>query len=380
MQETGSLRIVHCFRSPIGGIFRHVRDLAEYHSRAGHQVGIVCDSSTGSEHEDKLFAQIAPYLSLGLTRMPIRRSVSPGDFAALIKSYKKIEELRPDILHGHGAKGGVLARVIGSALRVKRYRVSRFYSPHGGSLHFSSTKLSGKAVFAIERVLEHMTEAISFVCDYERNTYETKIGKPRCDAARIYNGIRDDDFDPIPPGADGVDLLYVGMLRDMKGPDVFIEAFAQAEKLVGRPLKGLVVGDGPDKARYQIMLEQMGLSARVDVLPAMPVKQAFAKSDIIVVPSRAEAMPYIVLEALAAGKTVIASRVGGIPEVLGATSEALVEPGDATALARIMAKAILTPAWGADTMPKRQQFQSRFSASVMAHEIEALYRRHLIVS
>nr|WP_299499848.1 glycosyltransferase family 4 protein [uncultured Rhizobium sp.] len=380
MQQPGSLRIIHCFRSPIGGIFRHVRDLAEYHSRAGHQVGIVCDSSTGSEHEDRLFEQISPYLSLGLTRIPIRRSISPGDLSALIKSYKKIEELQPDILHGHGAKGGVLARIIGSALRVKKYRVSRFYSPHGGSLHFSGAKISGKAVFAIERVLEHMTEAISFVCDYERNAYEAKIGKPRCDSARIYNGISDGDFEPIPTDADGVDLLYVGMLRDLKGPDVFIEAFAQAEKLVGRPLKGLVIGDGPDKAKYERMLEQNGLSGRVSMLPAMPVKQAFAKSEIIVVPSRAEAMPYIVLEALAAEKTVIASRVGGIPEVLGQASDALVEPGNAGALASIMAKALLTPGWGRDTMPRREQFQSRFSASVMAHELEGLYRRHLIVS
>lgn len=371
------LRIVHCFRSPIGGIFRHVRDLAEQHSKAGHKVGILCDSTTGSAHEDRLFEQIMPYLELGLTRLPIRRGVTPGDLVALSNSYKQIKALQPDILHGHGAKGGVVARVIGSLLRAKRYRVARFYSPHGGSLHFSRGSASGQLVFAAERVLDRMTDAISFVCDYEQRTYENKIGKPRCHQTRIYNGISDRDFGAIIPEAGAADFVYVGMLRDLKGPDVFIEAFAETERLVGRPLRALIVGDGPDEAKYRQQIEMKGLARRIGMLPAMPVREAFAKSDIVVVPSRAEAMPYIVLEALAAQKALIASRVGGIPEVLGTESPALVEPGNVQALASVMARALTTPGWKRDTMPTPDSFRQRFSAVVMARDMEALYRDRL---
>lgn len=377
MPEKRPLRIVHCFRSPVGGIFRHVRDLAEHHSRAGHQVGIVCDSSTGSEHEDKLFAQIMPHLALGLERLPIRRSVGIEDLAALKRCYNHIKALQPDILHGHGAKGGVVARVIGSILRVQRYRVARLYSPHGGSLHFRRRTLSGETVFMAERVLERATEAISFVCDHERQTYEAKIGRPSCDAVRIYNGISERDFGAVPASAGGANFLYIGMLRDMKGPDVFIEAFAEVERRLGRPLKGHIIGDGPDEAKYREMLRQKGLSDRLVMSPAMPVRSAFALGDIIVIPSRAEAMPYIVLEALAAQKPVIASRVGGIPEVLGADSAALVEPGNTAALAQVMATALTSPDWAPRTMPPQDGFQSRFSASVMAAQVEDLYRRHL---
>ncbi|MFN3364124.1 MAG: glycosyltransferase family 4 protein [Allorhizobium sp.] len=377
MAEAPSLRIVHCFRSPIGGIFRHVRDLAELHSAAGHQVGILCDSSTGGAHEDRLFDQIMPHLSLGVTRFPIRRSVGLKDMAALAEAYKLIKELQPDILHGHGAKGGVIARLIGSLLRVRRYRVARLYSPHGGSLHFSRSKPSGQAVFMAERVLERMTESISFVCDYERRTYETKIGQPHCQATRVYNGISERDFGRIPVEAEGVDFAYIGMLRDLKGPDVFINAFAEAERLVGRPLSGVIVGDGPDFNRYRGMVEQKGLSHRIGFKPAMPIAEAFALSDIIVVPSRAEAMPYIVLEALAAEKTVIASRVGGIPEILGNDSEALVEAGRADLFGAVMARALTEPGWSRRTMPSPESFRSRFSASVMARDIEALYRMQL---
>ena len=377
MPEGPPLRIVHCFRSPVGGIFRHVRDLAEQHSRAGHQVGIVCDSLTGSEHEERLFEQIRPFLSLGLTRIPIHRSVGLSDLAAVRKSYNQIKSLQPDILHGHGAKGGALVRIVGSALRVRRYRVARFYTPHGGSLHYEQATFAGRGIFALERLLERFGDALIFVCDFEHQTYEQKVGKPRCDWRTIHNGISDTDFEAIPTRSDSVDYIYVGMLRDLKGPDVFIDAFARTERLVGRPLSALVIGDGPDRDKYETTLIQKGLGRRVGLLPAMPIKDAFATSDMVVVPSRAESMPYIVLETLAAGKTLIASRVGGIPEVLGPDSEALAERGDAADLARVMAQALTTPGWAKSVMPDPVAFKAKFSASVMAEKMLGFYRERL---
>ena len=84
--ENRPLRILHCFRSPVGGIFRHIRDLTEYHSAAGYEIGILCDSHTGGAHEDRLFEDILPLLKLGLTRIPIRRSIAPTDLFAMKKA------------------------------------------------------------------------------------------------------------------------------------------------------------------------------------------------------------------------------------------------------------------------------------------------------
>ncbi|CDZ37276.1 Putative glycosyl transferase, group 1 [Neorhizobium galegae bv. officinalis] len=368
------MRILHCFRSPVGGIFRHVRDLVEEHRAAGHEVGILCDSSTGGAHEDRLFDSVRPLLSLGLTRIPMRRAIAPSDFAAIYRSYKHIKSLQPDILHGHGAKGGAIARLIGSALRVNRYRVARLYSPHGGSLHFSRSSLSGQAVLRLERFQEHFGDALVFVCDYERHTYEAKVGKPHKVSRVIYNGIKDAEFEPIATDPAVPHFLYIGMLRDLKGPDVFIDAFARTERAVGHPLSALMVGDGPDRDRYEAMMAERGLGRRIQMKPAMPARDAFAMAKIVVVPSRAEAMPYIVLEALAAGKPVIASRVGGIPEVLGDTSAALAIPGDAADLARVMTQAVTTPGWQDAVMPKPEAFKAVFSASVMAREMLGLYQ------
>jgi glycosyltransferase involved in cell wall biosynthesis len=374
MDEQRPLRIIHCFRSPVGGIFRHVRDLVIEHSKAGHEVGILCDSSTGGEHEDSLFYDIRPYLALGLTRVPIRRSVSFSDLGVLWDAYKKIKSLRPDVLHGHGAKGGVLARLAGSALRVNRYCVARLYTAHGGSLHYSRSSLLGQFVLRMERLQELLTDALVFICEYERDTYTKRVGRPRTQTRLIYNGISEQDFELVPTRSDAVHFIYVGMLRDLKGPDLFVDAFAKTERLVGRPLSALMIGDGPDRDRYREMMVERGLGKRIGMLPAMRVQQAFSMSQNLVVPSRAEAMPYIVLEGLGAGKTIIATRVGGIPEALGKDSPALVEPDNSDDLARVMADAIRIPGWHQAAMPSMDKVRSVFSASVMAKDVLKLYR------
>jgi glycosyltransferase involved in cell wall biosynthesis len=104
----------------------------------------------------------------------------------------------------------------------------------------------------------------------------------------------------------------------------------------------------------------------------MPARQAFALAEIVVVPSRAEAMPYIVLEALAAGKTMIATAVGGIPEIFGLGSPALVRP-DAGELAAKMSEALADPQAFAGLMPDAADLKARFGADIMAAQIEKAY-------
>ena len=367
------MRIIHCFRSPVGGIFRHVRDLAIEHSKAGHDVGIVCDSTTGGAFEDKLFDQIRPYLSLGLTRIPINRAISPSDLGAFMKSYQQIKSLQPDVLHGHGAKGGAIARVIGSLLRVNRYSVARLYSPHGGSLHFRPG-VPGSAVFMLERILQRMGDATVFVCEFEQRAYTEKVGRLTRKSVVNYNGIDSTEF--ISPGLveEPRDFEYIGMMRDLKGGDLFIRAFAEAERIVGRPMSAVMVGDGPDQEKYTEMMIQLGLGQRITMLPAMKQRDAFRLARTLVVPSRAEAMPYIVMEAVAAGKPVIASRVGGIPEALGADNPALSPAGDWEAMAQAMARSVTDPAWLETTRPDIELFEKTFSSRAMGQRMIELYQ------
>ena len=370
------LRIIHCFRSPVGGIFRHVRDLVAAQAAAGHQVGIICDSSTGGELEEHYFDEIRGMLALGVSRITIHRHIGPGDIAAGWRTYKLIKELRPDVLHGHGAKGGALARVFGSLLRVSRFRVARLYSPHGGVLHYDAGTPKGRILFAIERLLGRFTDHVLFVSDYERRTFVEKIGEPKSAASLVYNGLNDKEFEPVPANPDAADFLYIGMMRDLKGPDIFIDALAAASGKVGRPLSAVMVGDGADLPSYKTQVVERGLAEHVQFLPPMPARKAFALGRIIVVPSRAEAMPYIVLEALAAGKTMIATTVGGIPEIFDPASPALVSP-TVEGVTAGMAGAIGDEHCFAAAMPSQTELKSRFGAAVMAQQVEDAYRASL---
>ena len=125
------------------------------------------------------------------------------------------------------------------------------------------------------------------------------------------------------------------------------------------------------------MMLERGLGRRIEMVPAMKALDAFSFSRTVVVPSRAESMPYIVLEALAAEKPVIASRVGGIPEVLGENAHVLAPPGDAQALATIMTSAVSEPGWAASAMPEPRGFKASFSSSAMAGSLMRLYRQLL---
>ncbi len=372
MTTSRSLRIVHCFRAPVGGVFRHVRDLVSAQSAAGHHVGVICDATIGSELEELLLAQLGDRLALGLTRIPMQRRVGPSDAVAALRTYKTIKKLQPDILHGHGAKGGTYARVFGSLLRVSGVSVARFYSPHGGSLHYDPTKFSGKMIFQAERRMERMTDRIIFVSQFERNAYVRKIGEPHCANALIHNGLSAEEFEPVVENANAADFLFIGELRILKGPDIFIEALAKAKTQSGRKLTAVIIGDGKDRASLLEQARNAQQQADIEFLPPMKAREAFRLAKIVVVPSRAEALPYIVLEALAAGKPLIASKIGGIPEILGDQSFALVRP-DATELARKMAMAIKDIAVYRTCLPDMDDLKRSFSADAMASRLESEY-------
>lgn len=364
------MRIVHTFRSPVGGIFRHVRDLAMAQHAIGHEVAIVCDSTTGSDHEDRLFKTVEPFLSLGIHRIAMQRHVGIGDLTTATRAFNLIGGLAPDVLHGHGAKGGFYARFFGTLLKRRRKSLGRLYSPHGGVLHYDPRSAAGRGYFLAERQLERFSDHILFVSDFERRTYISKIGTPRAPHSLVYNGLQASEFEPVETRPDAADFLYIGMMRDLKGPDLFIEALARTrERFPG--VSAHMVGDGDDLPRYRARVAALGLA--VTFHSAMPARQAFGMADVMVVPSRAEAMPYIVLEALGARRPMIATGVGGIPEIFGTNSPALAQPA-CDSLAALMTHAMGDRDWLVSAMPDPVRLQAEFSAAAMAGHIENIYR------
>jgi len=374
MSNADSLRIVHVLRAPMGGLFRHVRDLAEAHAAEGHAVGVICDLAGTPGYNEAIAAELAKELPLGLHRAQMQREVGLGDVFGAGAILRIIKQLQPDVLHGHGAKGGVYARAIGSLVRAERSRVARLYSPHGGSLHYDPGSRSGRIYFRVEHLLERLTDHILFVADFEQRAYAEKIGDPGCPWTVNYNGLQDAEFDPVKPAASAAGFLFLGEMRMLKGPDLFLKALATLRADAYPDVRAVMVGDGPDAGAIRAMANDLGLGAAVAFHPPMKAREAFAMAKVFVMPSRAEALPYVVLEALGAGVPMIASAVGGIPEVFGTDNPALVEPkaGD---LSRAMAAALADPAALQAAMPSRQSLKTRFSANTMAANAMAAYRQ-----
>src|SRR5271165_7392116 len=102
----GGLNILHVMRAPVGGLFRHVVDLARGQAACGYRVGLVADASTGGAEAEARLASLAPHLALGLTRVAMSRQLGPRDATARTHVARRAAEVEADVVHGHGAKGG----------------------------------------------------------------------------------------------------------------------------------------------------------------------------------------------------------------------------------------------------------------------------------
>lgn len=374
MKKRENLRIVHCVRAPIGGIFRHISDLAMEQARAGHSVGLICDSLTGVAFDDKLIAQLRPHLELGVKRTPMHREIRLGDIPSAVSVFNLIKSLRADVLHAHGSKGGAYVRMMGTALRLFGQRPVRIYCPHGGSLHYDKETMKGRIIFTAERLLEYLTDELIFVSAYERDQYRAKVGQPRIPENVVFNGLAPAEFQPVEPSAMRRDFLFIGILRDIKGPDVFIRAIA-ALRDKGVAANAHIIGDGPDREAYQNLVGSLGLDDRIKFHEPMPARQAFAMAKTVVVPSRGESMPYIVLETIAAEMPIISTSVGGIPEIFGREASMLLPPADVDALASAMHSHLQDPAVHAEQAKKRaHRIRDQFSVTTMTRSIERIYR------
>jgi glycosyltransferase involved in cell wall biosynthesis len=356
------LKIVHVTRAPVGGIFRHILDLASGQAARGHEVGIITDSLTGGERAAAALDAIGPQLKLGVARFPIQRELSPTDFFGFLKVRQQLLAHDPDVMHGHGAKGGAFVRL------MRAPRAIRVYTPHGGSLHYGRHTVRGIVYGGLERILMRRTELFLFESQFARNAYQAMVGPPPSIVRVVPNGITPAEMVPVEPRPDAADLLSVGEFRHIKGTDVLIEAVAELHKS-GRKVTLAMAGDGEEGEKLRELVSKLGLDGSVRFLGHTPARQAFVHGRQMVVPSRADSLPYAVIEAGGAGIPMIASGVGGIPEILGPEG-AMVPPENPGRLAAAIAAALDDPAKaraGADKL--RERIGQLFSQDAMVEGV-----------
>jgi glycosyltransferase involved in cell wall biosynthesis len=332
-----SLKILHILRAPLGGLFRHVVDVARGQADRGHRVGLIVDSTTGGPRADAALAGLAPHLTLGLARVAIARQLGPSDLKALRVVARQIARTAPDVLHGHGAKGAALAR-----LSLRAPQAIRVYTPHGGSLVYRPGTLPGGFYRTLEWLLKWRTDLFLFESAYIASLFRDEIGRPPGMVRVVYNGVGDAEFEPIVPLADATDIVCLGELRPVKAFDLLIKALGIL-KASGRHVSATIAGEGPEAAALMALAERLEVADRVRFAGHRTAREAFAMGRMLVIPSRAESLPYVVLEAAAAGMPIISTHVGGIPEIFGPQTDNLIAPDDVGALVAAIAAALDAP-------------------------------------
>jgi glycosyltransferase involved in cell wall biosynthesis len=260
----------------------------------------------------------------------VRRPLSPlRDVAGLVELVRLCRRVRPHIVHANSSKAGILGRLAAALCRVP----IRIFSVHGW--HFVSHSPRFLFLWA-DRLVSPLTTSTVCVAEYAR---EVGVGARTCRSDRtvvIPNGVllgpRDDRG--ASRGGEVPLILSVGRLSAQKDYATLIEALRR----VSVPFRLEIVGDGPDRAEIERRVEEAGLSGSVAVLgQRSDVPDLLRAADVFVLASHYEVMPMSILEAMAASLPVVASAVGGVPELVveGETGH-VVPPSDAEALARAL--------------------------------------------
>ncbi len=358
----------------MGGLFRHVYDLTEELARRGHQIGVVADSLTSDAMTGQRLRALAPSIKLGTYYFPMPRTIGWGDFTTPFQVRRLAGELGIEVLHGHGAKGGVHARL---ARFGRRDRVA-LNTPHGGVINYRPGTVAGSFFRSIEHMIGGITDAYIFESAYAQDAFHRLIGRPPCTERVIHNGLAPEEFDPLPCDPDAHDFVFVGEFRSAKGIGYLIDAFGDVKAPDGRPATMAMAGSGPEFEQTKARIDSLGLSGRIELLGVKPVREALRRGHCLVVASLAESLPYVILEGSAAGRPVLSTNVGGIGEIFGPTSGSLFPAADTQALRAAMQKFMNDPDAAMEEARVRLAYiRPRFSIANMVDQIEALYRQVL---
>jgi len=361
-------RVMQLYQPTGGGVGRHVRDLAECLSERGHEIVLV-----GPSPPDGI-GQLPDRVSH--VPLELGRAVTPAaDLAALRRLSAIVRSSRPDLIHAHSSKAGAVGRLA----RLRRLSMPVVYTPHGYAFAgwFSSAR-ERLAYREIERGLAPLSSRVVCVCEAE-----ARLGRSVGFAKRVrvvHNGIAAPA--PGPPDARMVELARSGpvlcvltQLRPGKGIETLIDAMPA---LLGRhrDLQVAIWGEGPELHELSARARQAGVAGSVHFLGrSADPPAALRGADVFVHPSLAEAFPYAILEAMAAGAPIVASDVGGIGEaVQDGESGLLVAPASAPALTHALLE-LLADAGRREAMggAAQQRVQRLFTREAMIDRLTGVY-------
>jgi glycosyltransferase involved in cell wall biosynthesis len=362
MAGGGKRRLLIASQPLDAGVPHHVLDLVRGLDRERFEIVVA------APRRSLLWRELAE--DRGVTLHPIsshRRPAPLGDLRTLLQLVRLTRHA--DIVHGHSAKAGFIGRL--AALLTGR-RTRCIFTPHGWSF-WAADGAAGHVYLALERAAAHWCRTIVALGESERQAgVESGVG--RAEQYRIVpNGVDLARFGgkrrPVPGR-----IVMVGRLAtSQKRPDLAIEA-VRLLKDSHPHLELQLVGDGPDRAAIEALARDAGGAVRLLGMRT-DIPELLAEAAIFLLASDYEGAPLSILEAMAAGAPVVASRVAGVPElVVDGVTGVLADPQDAGALATALDSLLRDPVRAAALgRAGRERARTHYSREAMIDGITAVY-------
>lgn len=307
---TRILRVIA--RLNVGGPAQHVVWLSEALANDEFQTLLVAGTVPPGEEDMSAFAAAHGVTPLILPSMS--RELSWRDVTTIFRLWRLMVRFRPDIVHTHTAKAGAVGRLAGLLYRRRCKFVHTF---HGHIFHSYYGKWKTRFFLAVERTLARLnTDRIVVLSPQQlveiRDTF--KIGRPE-QFVVIPLGIEVERWALAhrrPEGRRSIVVGIVGRLTAIKNHDLFLRVAARMQGAA----RFVIYGDGAERER----LERLA-GDRVEFAGTRAIDEIYPSLDIVALTSRNEGTPLALIEAMAAGKPVISTAVGGVVDLLGEVQE-----------------------------------------------------------
>jgi glycosyltransferase involved in cell wall biosynthesis len=365
----GQLKILHVAQTAQGGVGSYLEEIAalQVQRHGADSVRLVVPEEHAARFPGLAAAWLLPFRTGDVGRLG-------SSLRMAAQAMRTIRHWQPDIVHLHSTFAGLVMRPL---LGLMPGAPKVVYCPHGWAFADRQVgPIRARWMAAVERLLSGLCASIVCVSRDDASRAEG-AGIPPKRLTVVLNGIA--DIPPLPRGqgeafwpANRVRILFVGRLDYAKGADVLFSAM----NTLGEEAFAVVVGSAV-VADYRSALVAPGNVKVLGWMDRRDIAQLYASADVLAVPSRNEACSLAALEAMRAGLPVVASRVGGLPEIVqdGITGR-LVRPEDAHQLAAALVGMddALRAAMGARA---RQRFLQVFRIERVFEELELVYRTAL---
>lgn len=306
-------------------------------------------------------------------------------FSAILKLSNYLKKEKVDILHVHLFDPSIVGLLAGVKAGVKCRVMTRHYSDY-------HTRINKKWHVKLDQICNRLSHKIIGVSKHTSDHVVEIEGTPREKVVTIYNGI---DFDRVKPSEgdfktkirqefnaeDKFLILTTGRLHPEKGYPYLFEAVAKLKKLTNKPFIWLIAGKGPFDEEFRRQVSDLGCDDVVKFIGfRRDIPNLMSAADIFVLPSVAEAFGVVFAEAIYLETPIVATKIGGIPEIVtDGIDGILIPPANSNAIAEIVADLINNPEKLKSLAGTgKQKIIERFGFEEMTRKYEGVYEKIIL--